>query len=428
MSNRMLAYVGLGRPYRFERAIIAVATLVGAFAVLLAAGWLVAIEDLTAFGPRASYFLYLLVLLVLAVALLRWPRIAGALVILALVDFGWGVGSYALRHAALGEASLLPPDKSEPPRFQWHALLQAVPISSLRFTSATGLSINHSSEGTRGRDPAPGELAARNVVATFGGSTTYDIGAGEGETWSDRLAAALEQGDGKGRFFVVNHGVPGYTTVEHLIQTAFYQTKFGKTPRCALYYVGWNDLRNAHIPHLDPGYADFHLPSQVDSLNVRRVGGSHVTISPLLTLVMRLIDANVDTVRYYADPYGGEPVAGDDPALDALYERNIREISAINRQRGVITLWVGQLLNRARLSGDGRYGWLPLVRDRDLWPMQQVLNALLKRTAKELGDIYVDVPPDSFGPADFVDNGHFSAQGARRFADDLAPVVRDACR
>jgi len=278
MSNRMLAYVGFSRPYRFERAIIALVALILAFAVVLAAGWLFELDELTAFGPRAFYFLYLLVLFILVVALLRWPRIAGALLVLALVDFGWGVGSYALRHAAPGEASLLPPDKSEPQRFHWHALLQAVPIPSLRFTSATGLAISHSSEGTRGRDPMPGELATRNVVATFGGSTTYDIGAGEGDTWSDRLAAALEQGDGKGRFFIVNHGVPGYTTVEHLIQTAFYQTKFGKTPRCAIYYVGWNDLRNAHIPHLDPAYADFHLPSQVDSLKVRRVGGSLVTI------------------------------------------------------------------------------------------------------------------------------------------------------
>jgi lysophospholipase L1-like esterase len=428
MSNRMLAYVGFSRPYRFERAIIAFVALVLAFAVLLAAGWLVAIEELTAFGPRAFYFLYLLALLVLAVALVRWPRIAGVLLILALVDFGWGIGAYALRHAALGAASLLPPDKSEPQRFQWHALLQAVPIPSLRFTSATGLAISHSSQGTRGRDPAPGELATRNVVATFGGSTTYDIGAGEGDTWSDRLAAALEQGEGKGRFFIVNHGMPGYTTVEHLIQTAFYQTKFGKKPRCAIYYVGWNDLRNAHIPDLDPAYADFHLPSQVDSLKVRRVGGSHVTISPLLTMLMRVISANFDTVRYFVDPYGRDPVTGDDPALDVLYERNISAISVINRQRGVTTIWVGQLLNRAQLAGDGRYGWLPLVRDRDLWPMQQKANALLARTAKALGDIYVDVSTDSFSDADFVDNGHFSVQGAQRFADDLAPVVRDACR
>jgi hypothetical protein len=53
MSNRMLAYVGFSRPYRFERAIVVMVALVLAIAVLLAAGWLVAVEELTAFGPRA---------------------------------------------------------------------------------------------------------------------------------------------------------------------------------------------------------------------------------------------------------------------------------------------------------------------------------------------------------------------------------------
>ena len=102
--------------------------------------------------------------------------------------------------------------------------------------------------------------------------------------------------------------MPGYTTAEHVLQTAFYPEKFGKAPRCAVYYVGWNDLRNAHIPDLDPGYADFHLPSQVNSLKVRRIGGSNVTISPLLTVLARFVGAEVDTVRYFTDPYGRPPV------------------------------------------------------------------------------------------------------------------------
>ena len=132
--------------------------------------------------------------------------------------------------------------------------------------------------------------------------------------------------------------MPGYTTAEHAIQTAFYQTKFGKPPACALYFVGWNDLRNAHIPQLDPAYADFHLPSQIDSQKVRRVGGAHVTVSPLLTLLMRFISAQVDTPHYFTDPYGKPPVSGDDPNLEAIYQRNIQAISAINRQRGVRSL------------------------------------------------------------------------------------------
>src|SRR4030095_12428851 len=131
-------------------------------------------------------------------------------------------------------------------------------------------------QGTRGKDPA-GSLDGRTVVATVGGSSTYDVGAGEGDTWGDRPAGELNKGSD--RYFIVNHGVPGYTTVEHLVQTAFYQDKFGKRPRCAIYYVGWNDIRNAHIDDLDPGYADFHLPSQVDTLQVRRFGGAKITFS-----------------------------------------------------------------------------------------------------------------------------------------------------
>jgi len=429
MSNRMIAYVCLARPLPFRAGDHRVVALVLALAVLIAAGWLVAIEDLTCVWARArSISSYML-------ALVRPGRRARALATARRCLADPGAGRFrlgrrfvCLAHATLGEASLLPPAKSEPQRFHWHALLQAVPIPSLRFTSATGLAISHSSEGTRGRDPMPGELATRNVVATFGGSTTYDIRAAKATHGATGSPHALEQGDGKGRFFIVNQRGAGLTTtVEHLIQTAFYQTKFGKTPRCAIYYVGWNDLRNAHIPHLDPAYADFHLPSQVDSLKVRRVGGSLVTISPLLTLAMRFISAMLTPSPISVDPYGRDPVpvtTGARCPLRAQHSRDIGHQPPARRHHPL----VGQLLNRAQLSGDDLYGWLPLVRDRDLWPMEQKLNAVLARTAKELGDIYVDVPPDSFGNADFVDNGHFSVQGARRFADDLAPVVRDACR
>jgi len=422
----ILDHFGLRRPYRFERVLLAGAAIVLALLGLLTALWMRAIDELPLSGPRGEYFLYLLILFALVLTLVRWAGLAGLLLMLMAFDFAWGAGLFALQRMGVTSASLMPPAKFEPQRFQWHPLLQAVPIASLKLTSSTGLAIQHTREGTRGSDPE-GSLESKTVVATFGGSTTYDIGAGEGETWPDRLGQALDRGSDKGHYFVVNHGVPGYTTAEHLIQTAFYQTKFGKPPRCALYYVGWNDLRNAHIARLDPGYADFHLPSQIDSQKVRRIGGAHVTFSPSLTLLMRFVAANFDTARYFADPYGQPAVSGDDPDLDVIYRRNIAAISAINRQRGVSTIWVGQLLNRERLTGDGQYGWLPLVRDRDLWPMQQRFNEVLKQTAAALGDTYVGIEPASFVGVDFVDQGHFSARGAKHFADDLAPVVRQLC-
>jgi lysophospholipase L1-like esterase len=122
------------------------------------------------------------------------------------------------------------------------------------------------------------------------------------------------------------------------------------------------------------------------------------------------------------------PRAGPDPAAAAIFERNVRSISAINRARGTPTIWVGQVVNRDRLKGEGLYGWLPRVRDRDLPTLLQESNTLLERTARAMGDTYVALPADAFGPTDFVDEGHFSAAGARRFAAILAPVVRQTCR
>jgi hypothetical protein len=410
MPRRLLDHFGLLRPYRFERLLLALVALAVLLAIAIFAAMLWSADGLKAGTQRATYFLYLLALGIAALALLRWPKLAMAVVALAALETGLGIAT-----------RLLPENTSDPVRFAWHPLLQAVPLPSLDLVTSNGVHLHHTSQGTRGREPTGRALAERTVVAVFGGSSTYDVALSEGETWADRLEQALGE-----RFLVINHGVPGYSTVEHLVQTSFYQDAFGKKPRCALYYVGWNDIRNAHIKDLDPGYADFHLPSQVDSLRTRRLGGGNVTFSPLLTELARLLSAVVDTVQY-SWRLSGTIEPGSDAALEADFERNLRAISAINKERGVRTLWVGQLLNRARLEGDGQYGWLPYVRDKDVWPLQARFNSILARTAEALGDPLVPAPIEAFGAADFVDQGHFSAAGAAKFAGYVAPVVAREC-
>ncbi len=406
----ILDHFGLARPYRFERTVLAAVAVI----VLLMTGVLALVlwhaGELKPGTLRATYFFYLVALLLAALLLLRWTKVAMALVALAAIELGLGIAT-----------RLLPDNVSDPQRFAWHVLLQAVPIPSLDLVSSNGVHIHHTSQGTRGREPTERELSERTIIATFGGSSTYDIALSDGETWADRLEQAL--GD---RFLVINHGVPGYSTAEHVIQTAFYEDTFGKRPRCALYYVGWNDIRNAHIKNLDPAYADFHLPSQVDSMRTRRLGGGNVTFSPLLTELARLVSAQIDTVQY-SWTLSGTIEPGSDPALEADFERNVRTISAINRERGVKTLWVAQLLNRARLQGNDQYGWLPYVRDKDVWPLQERFNEILARTAKALDDPMIAAPIGAFGADDFADQGHFSTQGARRFVGYVAPVVAREC-
>jgi hypothetical protein len=420
--NRVMAHCGLSVPHRPER-ILAVLTA-SSFGIVVAATatGFVLTGELNHHTPRELYFVYLAGLIVLGIALAPWPRLSVPLLALAMVDFCLGIGSHVLREVDLADSSILPTNFNVASGFTWHPLLQGTPIPSLR-GGAMGLTITHSSEGTRGRDYTEEELRAKTVVAVFGGSTTYDLGVSDNDTWSARLEAAL----GENTYAVINHGVLGYSTVENLIQTAFYQDKFGVAPACAVYYVGWNDLRSGHFSRRDSGYARYHLPSQIDSLKVRRIGAGYVSLSPVFTVLARLVSLWADTARPSTMPRG-EPQSGGDSALEALFVRNVRAISAINRDRGIRTIWIGQVLNVHALEGDDVDGWLPLVRDRDVWPLQQRFNELLQETALKMGDAYIHVPVEDFEAEDFRDRGHFAASGSDKFAHSLAPSVKRECR
>ncbi|HEY2873123.1 MAG TPA: hypothetical protein VGJ56_14460, partial [Reyranella sp.] len=184
----VLDHFGLARPYRFERTLLALVAVI----VLLATGVLALVlwhaGELRPGTLRATYFFYLVGLVLAALVALRWTKLAMALLALAAIELGLGITT-----------RLLPDNVSDPQRFAWHVLLQAVPIPSLDMVSSNGVRIHHTSQGTRGREPTARELAERTVIAAFGGSSTYDIALSDGETWTDRLQQAL--GD---RFLVIN--------------------------------------------------------------------------------------------------------------------------------------------------------------------------------------------------------------------------------
>jgi hypothetical protein len=421
MPSRALDYWGLARPYRFDRLLCLVSAGALGILVLAYAVYCALTGELIRYTPREDYFLYLAALLLVGVALAPWPRLAMLPLALATVDLSVGAGSMALKKAGLAFNSVMPRNFNEEPRFEWHPLLQGVPIPSIS-VDVVGHRVSHSSAGTRGRDYTPEELSRKSVVAVFGGSATYDIAVADDDTWANRLEQMLGPDD----FAVINHGVPGYSTVEHVVQTAFYADAFGVKPTCALYYIGWNDIRSAHIEDLDPGYARFHLRTMVDGLQVRRYGAAYRSISPSFTVVTRALSQQMETIR--PPELKGRTQSGRDPELVALYRRNARSISMINRGRGIRTIWVGQILNVAVLNDDKIYGWLPFVRNKDVWPLLHRFNDQLRDEAQSLGDLYLEVSPDDFAPDDFNDNGHFDEAGALKFARLIVRQVAEACR
>src|SRR5688500_20232308 len=114
-----LDHFGLSRPYRFERTILAGLAILLALLALLAAVWMRATDELQLLGPRGQYFLYLLVLLALALTLVRWPRLGGLVLALLALELAWGAGLFALKRAGLASTSLIPPGMFEPQRFEW---------------------------------------------------------------------------------------------------------------------------------------------------------------------------------------------------------------------------------------------------------------------------------------------------------------------
>jgi len=97
--------------------------------------------------------------------------------------------------------------------------------------------------------------SGRNPYAAivFGGSTAHDTGNTDADTWPSHLSAMLGPD-----FAVENYGVRAYSSLEAMLQSLFVFRD--RPPACALYYEGWNDLRNAHIAGLRNDYSDLELP------------------------------------------------------------------------------------------------------------------------------------------------------------------------
>ena len=142
----------------------------------------------------------------------------------------------------------------------------------------------------------------------------------------------------------------------------------------------------------------------------------------------RSLQGAFDTVPLAPNFLNDPPVPGTDVRLEQIFRRNLEAIAAINRERQITSIFVGQVMNRAKLQSKERYFWVPLVRDVDFWPLQDHFNAILKETADSIGVSNFLAPIDEFQDDDFVDRGHFSAKGAAKFALLITPIVKSSCK
>ncbi len=293
-------------------------------------------------------------------------------------------------------------------RFEPHPLLVGIP-----HPGSYGL-VTHDEDHHR-HSWNEGKSANPTLIATLGGSTTYDIGNADDATWASDLSKLL----GKD-YAVENLGVPGYSSLENLIQSLF--AFRDRRPACAIYYVGWNDLHTAHVAGLRNDYSDYQLPSQIGNLAVGRRPGFFENNMLLLRMILSIF---ATPERHAQGQMSGEA----DPRLAQIFSENMRLIADIDRHFGVKPIFVPQILNYARFKDAGSSGWIPLVPDKDVKTVMQALNQDLSTVARETGTLFLDKPLSvAWQNSDFVDQGHFSAAGAKKFAEAIAGDVAANCR
>lgn len=407
-------HFGLERPYEFKYAIPFLLNLfLLCFSLLVVVYWVT--TGKLAYGTVRFYFVvYLVIASIIGAIAARKPSISILVFLWLAVDVTIAFVTYIGSQYKL-MASLMPNNSSISSRFEYHPLLQGVPKKNFELNG--GVKIRHNKYGMRGGEPEKNKI----VVNIFGGSSTYDVANGEGGTWVEKLKIYLGSD-----FTTNNFGVPGYSSAEHVIQTVFYEDVEGSYPKCAVYYMGWNDIRNSHVPDLDRAYADFHLLSQINNLQVRN--RPIVEFSPLVGIVFKYYKSLLDTVPHPAEHRGIATYSDFDERLARIYERNIETISVVNKARGIRTIFVGQLLNKWGLKSNKPYGWLPYLADKDVWGTQQQFNQVLKKKAESLRDLYVDVDIEKFQESDFHDQGHFNSDGAEKFAKMVAPKIYNYCK
>jgi lysophospholipase L1-like esterase len=300
---------------------------------------------------------------------------------------------------------------------QPHPYLGAALIPSVSDTRG-GVKISHNSLGLRNEECKLAKTPGRLRVVTLGGSSTYCVGISDDQTWPRKLQELLGAD-----YEVINLAGPGYGSVEHLIQTALLFSEF--KPDIAIYYAGWNDAHVQHVKDLKADFSDYH-GQLVMSLGLagRQPEEKLAATYFLKRILFHRFFSRMEDAAHYARGTEDQFTDRVDTRAIELWERNLKLTAELCKKQGVRAVFAPQILNYNQLVSDRPYGWFPFVRDCDVKKIMAAYHASMEKVAKAEGVDYIqELLTEPFAEGDFIDNGHFSAQGCQRFARVVAARI-----
>jgi hypothetical protein len=250
-------------------------------------------------------------------------------------------------------------------------------------------------------------------VAVLGGSTAFGTGVTDEDSWPALLQTKL----GK-KFSVINYGVPGYSTVEAIIQMALIIPE--KRPHVVIFYEGWNDIRNYHERKLGSDYYG-HGIRQYSNLGIPIFVNDHSTYATLWLInsikhkITKSPEKNMD-IRMEPDPF-----------VDKMYIRNLKTLKLLTENIHASAVFVPQVLNYSLFHGkESSRRWSRHIKDDVMPILMERFNSHMEGLCSQRDEKCVvvrEVTKEKWSPDDFVDDGHFSKKGGLRFSEIVAKYV-----
>ncbi|MCL6294417.1 SGNH/GDSL hydrolase family protein [Jejuia spongiicola] len=292
--------------------------------------------------------------------------------------------------------------------FKEHPYLVGTPKENFRFPNLPkGFNITTDGNGHRVTKNYVPSKDAINIVC-IGGSTTFATGVPDKISWPYILQQKLGE-----NYNVINLGVPGYSTLEGIIQLV--TTVPELKPDILIIYQGWNDIRSYHAPNKSPDYL-WHGKTQKSNLSVNKK--TSITEYSFINFIAGKIGNKISKSKELENNISSHR----DSYIDEIYVRNLKTIQVLCNQLQVKQIYIPQVLNLEEYtkSVDVSDSWTPYISNKSMPELIKKINSLMSQTIKKgANTTVVDsiLSKYKWNSNHFVDVGHFSEDGGKQFSD-----------
>ncbi len=297
--------------------------------------------------------------------------------------------------------------------FKEHPYLSGISKKEFHYVNSSGLSITTDRYGFRKTRTTAYEKDAINVIC-LGGSTTFGTFVTDENSWPFMLQEKL----GK-NYNVYNLGVPGYSTLEGIIQLITFVPELD--PHIIIIYEGWNDIRNYHIKPHSPDYY-WHGMSQKTNLEF---GARDTWDNFFISKVAKKLG---QTIKGFGRLNDTKAFTTNDPYIDSLYVKNLRTMKLLCDNLNSKMIFIPQVLNFDSLKNSTRSNsWTPTINNNQMPMLMENFNALMRKAISSGAQtIVIDdiLRKQKWTKEYFADYGHFNEAGGELFSQIILESIK----